>query len=77
MKMNNCRSCRWGPTPASCQRSICSYEPAKNIELLKRLTDEELAEWLANSPYVAKTDFWIEWLNKTDEELLRRVDFGK
>ena len=71
--MDNCRSCRWGPATA-CERAYCSYEVASNMELLKRMNETELAQWLADSPCVADVGFWQRWLERTDEELIRRID---
>lgn len=69
----NCETCRWGPRQINCLRPHCNYEVIKNGEMIRRLKDEQLADFLANHPLSANKNFWEEWINKdVDNEFLRR-----
>lgn len=41
--------------------------------MIRRLKDEQLADFLSNHPLSANKNFWEEWINKdVDNEFLRR-----
>lgn len=74
----NCETCKWGPRQINCQRPQCKYVVMSNGELIRRLTDEQLAEFLCNFPVCSKVDVIGKWIgNPASDEMLRSFGGNK